>query len=72
MKQKKNDNSNLYTSCVAKFGGNYSNGDNTGVFNFNVNNTSSNSNANIGGHLLFQTFVVLSIYCPTSPTWVGT
>ena len=57
LRTKKNDNSNLNASCVAKFGGNYSNGDNAGVFNFNVNNTSSNTNANIGGHLLFQIFV---------------
>lgn len=47
------DNGNLNSSCVTKFGGNYSNGDNAGVYYLNVNNTASNSNANIGGHEMF-------------------
>lgn len=51
------DNSNLYDTCVTKFGGNYSNGDNAGVCYLNVNNTASNSNANIGGHEMFYTLL---------------
>lgn len=47
------DNGNLNSSCVTKFGGNYSNGDNAGVYYLNVNNTASNTNANIGGHEMF-------------------
>ena len=52
------DNSNLYDGCVTKFGGHYSNGDNAGVCYLNVNNTASNSNANIGGHVIFLYFFV--------------
>lgn len=56
-KKKICDNSNLYDTCVTKFGGNYSNGDNAGVCYLNVNNTASNSNANIGGHEMFYTLL---------------
>lgn len=34
------------------YGGNANDSDNTGTFYLNVNNTASNSNANIGTHLL--------------------
>ena len=44
----------MYTSCVAKFSGNWNNTANTGTFQLNVNNTSSNSNTNITAHLLFS------------------
>lgn len=54
--QKKFDNTNLYTSKVTYGSGNYSNTDNAGVFQLNVNNSASNSNANISGHLLFSKF----------------
>lgn len=47
------DNSNLNAGYVTNFGGNYSNGDNAGVCYLNVNNSASNSNANIGGHVIF-------------------
>ena len=51
---KKFDNTNLYTSKVTYGSGNYSNADNAGVFQLNVNNSTSNANANIRGHLLFS------------------
>lgn len=47
------DYSDLSASCVARFGGSYSNGDNAGVFFFNVSNASSSSSASIGGRLMF-------------------
>lgn len=37
---------------VTKFGSNWNNGSNAGSFYWNVNNTSSNRNANISGQLL--------------------
>ena len=52
--KKKFDNTNLYTSKVTYGSGNYSNADNAGVFQLNVNNSTSNANANIRGHLLFS------------------
>lgn len=61
------DNSNLNSSCVAKFGSNWNNTTNTGAFQLNVNNTSSNSNANISGHLLFSVFSFLHGF---NPFWV--
>ena len=36
---------------VAHVGGNFNNGTNTGAFYWNLNNTSSNSNINIGSRL---------------------
>lgn len=48
------DYTNLYASCVTKFGSNWSNASNTGTFHLNVNNTSSNANANITTHLKFS------------------
>lgn len=47
------DNSSLYASCVAKFGGDYGYGDNAGVFSFHVSGASSTSSASIGGRLMF-------------------
>ena len=41
------------TKCkVALVGGNWNNGTNAGLFNWNVNNTSSNANLNVGGRVL--------------------
>lgn len=40
---------------AANVGGNWNNGSNAGLFYWNLNNTSSNTNVNIGGRLL--------IYC---------
>ena len=37
---------------VTKLGSNWNKGSNAGSFNWNVNNTSSNRNRNISGHLL--------------------
>lgn len=37
---------------VAKLGGGWVNGSDAGGFDWNVNNTSSNRNRNISGHLL--------------------
>jgi hypothetical protein len=50
------DYTNLYTSYVTKFGSNWSNSSNTGTFHLNVNNTASNSNANITTHLKFSDY----------------
>lgn len=52
--KKQKDYTNLYTSCVTKFGSNWNNASNTGTFQLNVNNTASNSNANITAHLKFS------------------
>lgn len=45
------------TGYVPNVGGNYGNGDNAGLFNFNVNNTPDNSNANYGGRLAIESIV---------------
>ena len=37
---------------VLHVGGNWNNGGNAGLFYFNANNTSSNSNSNVGARLL--------------------
>jgi len=51
--EKKNcDNGNVNASYLANAGGNWNNGSNTGAFHLNVNNSTSNSNANIGSHLM--------------------
>lgn len=50
------DYTNLYTSCVTYFGSNWNNATNAGTFLLNVNNATSNSNANITAHLLFSGF----------------
>ena len=47
------DNVNVNASRLAHTSGNYSNGANAGAFHLNVNNSSSNSNTNIGSHLTF-------------------
>ena len=52
---KKNDYTNLYTSCLTIFSGNWNNALNAGTFQLNVNNTFSLSNVNVGCHLLFST-----------------
>jgi len=40
----------LHDVYCANAGGNYDNDANSGVFNVNVNNSSSNTNSNIGAH----------------------
>ena len=52
------DYTNLNTSCVAYFSGNWNNDTNAGTFHLNVNNTASNSNANITAHLMFYYFLI--------------
>ena len=59
-KKKQKDYTNLYTSCVTKFGSNWNNASNTGTFQLNVNNTASNSNANITAHLKFSYIILIS------------
>ena len=49
----KSDNANMNASRLAHTSGNYSNGANAGAFYLNVNNSTSNSNTNIGSHLTF-------------------
>ena len=39
---------------VLHVGGNWNNGGNAGLFYFNANNTSSNTNSNVGARLLFH------------------
>lgn len=51
---KKKDYTNLYTSCLTIFSGNWNNALNAGAFQLNVNNTFSLSNANVSCHLLFS------------------
>lgn len=41
---------------VLHVGGNWNNGGNAGLFYFNANNTSSNSNSNVGARLLVFSF----------------
>ncbi len=45
-------------------GGNYNNGSNAGLWYFNGNNTSSNSNSNIGGRLLVWLSVFIARVSP--------
>lgn len=52
--EKQKDYAYLYASCVAYFGGYWSDSANTGTFHLNVNNTTSNSNTNIAAHLKFS------------------
>jgi hypothetical protein len=47
------DNGNVNASCITNFGGNWNNALNAGVWQLNVNNSSSNTNANIGSHPVF-------------------
>ena len=54
-KIEKKDYTNLYTSCLTIFSGNWNNAANAGAFQLNVNNTFSLSNANVSCHLLFST-----------------
>lgn len=42
--------------AFAHVGGNWNNGTNTGLFNWNLNNTSSNTNVNIGSQTLISKF----------------
>ena len=60
------DNVNVNASRLAHTSGNYSNGANAGTFYLNVNNSTSNTNANIGSHLTFlknSLFISNSIMC---------
>lgn len=45
------DNTNLNTDRLPNFSGNWTNTSNTGTFQLNVNNSTSNTNSNIGTHL---------------------
>ena len=49
------DNVNVNASRLAHTSGNYSNGANAGAFHLNVNNSTSNSNTNIGSRLANRT-----------------
>jgi hypothetical protein len=51
---KSTDNTNLNTSHLPNFSGNWNNGDNAGVFQLNVNYTASNTNSNIGSQQMFM------------------
>ncbi len=64
--EKIEDYTNLYTSCVTYFSSNWNNASNTGTFHLNVNNTASNSNANITAHLKFSMLHLFSVSNPGS------
>ena len=51
---KKKDYSNLNADHLPNFSGNWNNDLNAGTFYLNVNNSASNTNANISGHLKFS------------------
>jgi hypothetical protein len=53
----------------AHVGGNANNGDNAGVFALNVNNTSTNTNANNGAALTHSTMGTLIITLPQGKTF---
>lgn len=53
-KNRKKDYTNLYTSCLTIFSGNWNNASNAGTFQLNLNNTFDLSNANVTCHLLFS------------------
>ena len=40
--------------CVLNVGGNWNNRSNAGLFYFNGNNSTSNSNSNIGAHIIYK------------------
>jgi len=44
----------------AHFGGNWNNGSNAGLFNWNLNNSSSNTNLNIGRQTLIRKNIIAS------------
>ena len=45
--------------ALAQFGGNWNNGANAGVFYWNLNNTSSNTNVNIGSQTLIRILLTM-------------
>ena len=45
------DNGNVNASNFPNFGGNYSDGDNAGPFNWNFNNSATNTNTNISSRI---------------------
>ena len=51
------DNTNVNASQLANFSGNWNNTDNAGVFQLNVNQTASNTNANYSARQMFPYFV---------------
>jgi len=51
---KKKDYSNLNADHLPNFSGNWNNDLNAGTFYLNVNYSTSNSNANLSGHLKFS------------------
>ena len=53
MNKKSIDYTNLNASCVTNFGSNWNNASNAGTFYLQVNNDTSNANANRGTHLMF-------------------
>ena len=63
------DNGNLNAKYLPHFSGNWNNSDNAGTFQLHVNNSTSNSNSNIGTHSCFILIKVCDV-CPTS--WSNT
>ena len=55
-KTENTDYTNLYASYLPQFSGNWNNGSNAGTFYLNVNNSTSNTDANITAQLMFSIF----------------
>jgi hypothetical protein len=56
--------------CVlAHFGGNWNNGANAGLSNWNLNNTSSNTNVNIGRQTLVSKLNKISMHLIILTAW---
>ena len=49
--------------CVLNVGGNWNNRSNAGLFYFNGNNSTSNSNSNIGAHIIYKKLGTWFFYC---------
>lgn len=55
---KNSDNANLNAGYLANFGSNWSNTDNAGVFQLNVNMSATNTNTNNGAHMMLNSVLV--------------
>lgn len=65
-KKQISDNTNLNTSYLPIFSGNWNNGSNAGTFHLNVNNSTSNANSNIGTQQMFYLFFMVLSPVPAS------
>lgn len=58
------DNGNLNSGNLPICSGNYSNGDNAGTFYLNVNQATSNANANLSTQLMFSNILKMEKFLP--------